>query len=56
MPGGKVSVRRVGDGVLLEPVRESSWPEGYFEEIRIADDLFVRSDQGELAPAPSLDS
>jgi antitoxin VapB len=56
LPGEKVSVRRLGDGLLLEPVKESSWPEGFFDEILITDDSFVRPDQGSLPPSPSLDS
>ncbi|HEY5891738.1 MAG TPA: AbrB/MazE/SpoVT family DNA-binding domain-containing protein [Chthoniobacterales bacterium] len=56
LPGEKVSVRRLGDGVLLEPVKESTWPEGYFENIVITDDSFGRLDQGALPPSPSLDT
>ncbi|MFC7338404.1 antitoxin [Haloferula chungangensis] len=46
--GKEVSVRRVGDGVLLEPLKAGAWPEGYFEAIRIDDPGFERGDQGEL--------
>jgi antitoxin VapB len=48
--GSEVSIRRLGDGVLLEPVKESTWPAGYFESIRIDDDAFARPDQGALPP------
>jgi len=48
--GSEVSIRRLGDGVLLEPVKEFTWPEGYFESIRIDDDAFVRPEQGGLPP------
>ena len=48
--GRKVSIRRLGDGVLLVPVKASSWPEGFFESIRINDANFSRPDQGELPP------
>jgi antitoxin VapB len=48
--GKEVSIRRLGDGVLLEPVRASAWPPGYFESIRIDDEAFVRPDQGDLPP------
>jgi antitoxin VapB len=48
--GKEVSIRRLGDGVLLEPVKESVWPAGYFERVRINDEAFVRPDQGELPP------
>jgi len=37
-----VSVRREGDAVILEPVRPSAWPEGFFEAIRIDDPAFER--------------
>lgn len=50
LPGDKVSVRRVGDGVLLEPVKESKWPVDYFKKITIADKGFARPDQGDLPP------
>ncbi len=54
MLGDRVSVRRLGDGVLLEPVRETSWPDGYFEDIRISDSSFQRPAQGALPPSPSF--
>jgi antitoxin VapB len=48
--GREVSIRRLGDGVLLMPVKASTWPEGFFESIRIDDANFTRPDQGELPP------
>ena len=48
--GREVSIRRLGDGVLLVPVKASSWPEGFFESIRIDDASFTRPDQGALPP------
>ncbi len=48
--GREVSIRRLGDGVLLVPVKASSWPDGFFESIRIDDSNFARPDQGELPP------
>jgi antitoxin VapB len=48
--GKEVSIRRLGDGVLLEPVKAAAWPPGYFESIRIDDEAFVRPDQGDLPP------
>jgi antitoxin VapB len=48
--GHKVSIRRLGDGVLLVPVKASTWPDGFFESIRIDDLNFIRPDQGELPP------
>jgi antitoxin VapB len=44
----EVSIRRLGDGVLLVPVKASTWPEGFFERIRIDDANFARPEQGEL--------
>jgi antitoxin VapB len=46
--GREVSIRRLGDGVLLVPVKASTWPDGFFESIRIDDLNFTRPDQGEL--------
>ena len=48
--GREVSIRRLGDGVLLVPVKASTWPEGFFESIRIDDSNFTRPDQGEVPP------
>jgi len=48
--GRVVSIRRLGDGVLLVPVKASTWPEGFFESIRIDDVNFTRPDQGGLPP------
>ena len=48
--GREVTIRRLGDGVLLVPVKARTWPEGYFESIRIDDENFVRPDQGALPP------
>ena len=46
--GKEVSIRRLGDGILLVPVKASTWPDGFFDNIRIDDPHFVRPDQGEL--------
>lgn len=48
--GKEVSIRRLGDGVLLVPVKASIWPEGYFESILIDDANFTRPEQGVLPP------
>ena len=48
--GSEVPIRRLGDGVLLVPVKASSWPKGFFESIRTDDANFTRPDQGELPP------
>ena len=52
--GDKVSVRRVGDGIMLEPVKESKWPVDYFKKITITDKSFGRPDQGDLPPVPTF--
>lgn len=31
--GDEVSVRRLGQGVVLEPVTPSAWPKGYWEHM-----------------------
>lgn len=33
LPGTVVSVRRLGRGVLLEPLEGRAWPEGYWERL-----------------------
>lgn len=33
LPGTAVRVRRVGDGVLLEPLEKRAWPAGYWERL-----------------------
>ena len=50
LEGSEVSIRRLGDGVLVVPVKSSTWPRGFFENIRIDDDQFTRPDQGDLPP------
>ena len=49
-----VAIRRQGDAVILEPLKPTTWPEGFFESIRIDDPAFKRPEQGTLPPAPSL--
>ena len=55
LPGTEVLVRRQGAALVLEPVGPSSWPEGFFDSIRIDDPLFERPPQGELEPIEALD-
>lgn len=50
-----ISVRKSGEAVILEPVKPTAWPPGFFDEIRIDDPAFVRPDQGPMPPAPVLD-
>jgi antitoxin VapB len=53
--GDTVSIRREGEAVILEPVKPTSWPTGFFDRIRIDDPAFARPRQGPVPPAPSLD-
>ena len=48
--GREVTIRRLGDGVLLVPLKASTWPDGFFESIQINDANFTRPDQGSLPP------
>jgi antitoxin VapB len=54
LPGKEVTLRRLGDGVLIEPVMEKGWPEGFFESIQIDDPTFERPDQGVTPKSPDL--
>ena len=54
LPGKEVSIRRFGNGVLIEPVSENEWPADYFEAIRIEDAAFYRPEQGATPPLPTL--
>lgn len=55
LPGERVTLRRLGAGILIEPAGEEEWPEGFFDEIRISDPAFSRPVQGEAPAIPSLD-
>lgn len=52
----QVSIRRIGDGVLLLPLKATTWPEGFFDKIRVDDANFTRPDQGELPPIVEFSS
>ena len=32
--GSEVSIRREGDAVILEPIKQRAWPRGYWERLR----------------------
>jgi virulence-associated protein VagC len=51
----RVSIRREGEAVVLEPVKLETWPAGFFEAIHVEDPKFVRPDQGQVPPAPALE-
>jgi antitoxin VapB len=50
-----ISIRRQGNAIILEPVKATALPEGFFEKIRIDDPAFQRPEQGEMPPAPKFD-
>ena len=54
LPRLRVSVRRLGDGLYLEPIKDAGWPKDYFRKIRIQDRAFARPDQGKLPLVPSF--
>ncbi len=39
--GDEVEIRREGSAVILEPVKKSEWPEGFFENILANAHLFA---------------
>jgi virulence-associated protein VagC len=49
-----VFVRQDGESVVLEPAKPKSWPEGFFDSIRISDPAFERPAQGQLPPVKHL--
>lgn len=51
LPGKEVSIRRLGTGVLIEPISETAWPESYFDSIIVEDEAFTRCDQGITPPS-----
>ena len=53
-PGREVSIRRLGTGILIEPIHETTWPEGYFESILIKEEAFARPEQGTTPPIPDF--
>ncbi len=50
LPGKEVSVRRLGSGVLIEPITKTRWPRGYLDAVQIYDSAFARPDQGATPP------
>jgi len=46
----RVSIRREGEAVILEPLTAATWPAGFFEKIHIDDHAFARPSQGEIPP------
>jgi antitoxin VapB len=56
LPGKEVSIRKLGSGVLIEPITQTVWPPGYFDAIRISDPAFDRPDQGLTPPVIELEA
>ena len=54
LPTPTVHVRQEGEAIVLEPVKPSAWPVGFFDEIHISDPAFTRPDQGTLPPVKPL--
>jgi virulence-associated protein VagC len=52
--GTEVAIRKAGDAVILEPIKASRWPDGFFESIRINDPAFQRPPQGKKLLATAL--
>jgi virulence-associated protein VagC len=52
--GDSVSIRKVGEAIILEPVKPRTWPTNFFDEIKIEDPAFARPEQGATPPAPIL--
>ena len=49
-----VTIRKAGNAVILEPIKATEWPAGFFEEIEISDPAWERPEQGSTPPAPTL--
>jgi len=54
LPTPTVHVRQEGNGIVLEPTRPNTWPDGFFEEIHITDPDFRRPAQGSLPAIRTL--
>ena len=51
-----VSIRREGEALILEPLKPSAWPAGFFDAIAIDDPAFARPEQGVMPAMPALDA
>jgi virulence-associated protein VagC len=49
-----VTVRQEGEAVVLEPLKPTAWPSGFFDAIHIADPAFERPSQGQLPAVKNL--
>lgn len=50
-----VSIRREGDSVILEPIKATVWPRGFFKRIRISDPRFERPKQPATPAIEAID-
>jgi virulence-associated protein VagC len=51
---GALSIRKDGDAIILETIKGTQLPEGFFEDIRIGDPAFCRPPQGQMPAVPEL--
>ncbi len=54
LEGDTVSIRRLGESIILEPAKPSTWPVGFFDRIFIEDPSFTRQPQGGGSTCPEL--
>lgn len=52
----EVAIRRDGEAVILEPIRNDGWPADFFEKVLVDDPSFVRPQQGQMPVVPPLDA
>lgn len=52
--GDVLSIRKDGETIILEPIRPTDWPKGFFQEIHVDDPAFTRPPQGQMPPSPAL--
>ncbi|MBL8792759.1 MAG: hypothetical protein JNM56_02515 [Planctomycetia bacterium] len=51
--GDTVSIRRDGEAVILEPLKPTPWPPGFFDSIRIDDPAFKRTEMEHSVKKPT---
>ncbi len=54
LEGDRVAIRREGEAIVLEPIKQATWPPDFFDRIQIEDRAFARPEQGQVPPAPSM--
>ena len=53
LEGDTVSIRRQGEAIVLEPIKRTTWPPGFFDQIHIDDPAFAASASGGKCPTCS---